>query len=104
MYLHPNKWANELATHAELRRCAEEKLGGLFDILDSALEAHDGPWLMGDTYSAADAYAVTLCRWSRGMPRPGASWPHIGPYINRILERPAVRRALQQEHLPEPWI
>jgi len=104
MYLHPHKCANELTTHAELRSCAEEKLGGLFDILDAALAAHDGPWLLGDAYSAVDAYAVTLCRWSRGMPRPGASWPHIGPYIHHILGRPAVQRALQQEHLPEPWI
>ena len=104
MYLHPNKWANEPATLAELRLCAEDKVGHLFDMLDAALEAHGGPWLLGDAYSAADAYALTLCRWSRGMPRPGASWPHIGPYIERVLQRPAVRRALQQEHLAEPWI
>src|SRR6185369_14104207 len=57
MYLHPHKCANELTTHAELRSCAEEKLGGLFDILDAALAAHDGPWLLGDAYSAVDAYA-----------------------------------------------
>jgi glutathione S-transferase len=104
MYLHPTKWANEPATFPELRMRAEEKVGGLFALLDAALEAHRGQWLLGDTYSAAEAYAVTLCRWSRGMPRPGASWPHIGPYLHRILERPAVRRALQQEHLAEPWI
>jgi glutathione S-transferase len=104
MYLHPNKWANEPAMFPKLRTCAEEKVGGLFDQLDAALEAHRGPWLMGDDYSAADAYAVTLCRWARGMPRPGASWPHIGPYLNRILARSAVQRALQQEHLPEPWV
>lgn len=104
MYLHPDKWAKELTTLAELRLCAEDKVGRLFDMLDAALEAHDGPWLLGDAYSAADAYAVTLCRWSRGMPRPGAGWPHIGPYLDRVLARPAVQRALQQEHLPEPWI
>lgn len=104
MALHPNKWASEPAMFPELRRCAEEKLNGLFDLLDAALEAHGGPWLLGDTYSAVDAYALTLCRWSRGMPRPGAGWPHIGPYLHRILARPAVQRALQQEHLQEPWI
>jgi len=104
MYLHPKKWANEPAMFPELRTCAEEKVCGLFDLLDDALAAHGGPWLLGDTYSAVDAYALTLCRWSRGMPRPGASWPHIGPYIQRIVARPAVQRALQQEHLQQPWI
>jgi glutathione S-transferase len=104
MYLHPTKWANEPAMFPELRTRAEEKVSGLFDQLDAALEAHGGPWLMGDAYSAADAYALTLCRWARGMPRPGSSWPHIGPYVHRILARPAVQRAVQHEHLQEPWI
>ena len=104
MYLHPNKWANEPAMFPELRRCAEEKVSGLFDLLDAVLQARGGPWLIGDTYSATEAFAVTLGRWSRGMPRPAASWPYIGPYINRILARPAVQRALHQEHLQEPWI
>jgi glutathione S-transferase len=104
MYLHPNKWAKDQSTFPELRICAEEKVCSFFDQLDAALEAHRGPWLMGDAYSAADAYTLTLCRWSRGMQRPGASWPHIAPYIQRILARPAVQRALQQEHLPEPWV
>lgn len=104
MYLHPNKWTNEPAMFPELRTRAEEKVSGLFDLLDAALEAHGGSWLLGDTYSAVDAYALTLCRWSRGMPRPGASWRHLGPYLHRILARPAVQRALRQEHLQEPWI
>jgi glutathione S-transferase len=55
MYLHPTKWANEPATFPELRMRAEEKVGGLFALLDAALEAHGGQWLLGDTYSAADA-------------------------------------------------
>ena len=104
MYLHPHKWANDPAMFPELRACAEQKVYGLFDLLDGALEAHGDQWLLGDAYSAVDACALTLCRWSRGMPRPGASWPHVGPYLDRILARPAVQRALQQEHLQEPWL
>ncbi|WP_347341700.1 glutathione S-transferase family protein [Bradyrhizobium uaiense] len=104
MYLHPNKSTNEPAMFPELRVRAEEKVNTLFELLDATLEGSGGPWLTGNTYSAADAYAFTLCRWSRGMARPGASWPHIGPYLHRILARPAVQRALQQEHLAEPWI
>ena len=104
MYLHPGKSTNEPAMFPGLQARAEEKLSVLFDLLDAAIEASDGPWLIGNTYSAAEAYALTLCRWSRGMARPAATWPHIGPYLHRILARPAVQRALQQEHLAEPWI
>jgi hypothetical protein len=35
---------------------------------------------------------------------PGASWPHIGPYIHRIFSDDQPCNTLQQEHLPEPWI
>jgi glutathione S-transferase len=76
----------------------------LLDIIDAELEKHRGSWLLGSTYSALDAYALTLCRWSRRMQRPAVDWPHFGPYARRLLERPAVRRAFHLEHLAEPWI
>jgi glutathione S-transferase len=104
MYLHPDKWGSDSSTLIELRLRAESKVSDLFDILDSALEADGGPWLLGNTFSVVDVYALTLCRWSRAMPRPGVSWPRVGPYVHRILERSAVRRALQQENLSEPWV
>ena len=104
MYLHPGKWMQETDDMAVLRRNAERRVGDLSDIIDAELASHQGPWLLGKTYSALDAYALTLCRWSRRMPRPAVQWPHLGPYARRILERPAVRRAFQQEYLDEPWI
>ena len=103
-YLHPNKWTADEAAQAELKAGAESKIAFLFDILDSELLAHGRPWLLGEAYSALDAYALVLCRWSRFMARPGSQWPHLGPYCRRILERPAVQRAFEAEHLVEPWI
>jgi glutathione S-transferase len=104
MYIHPGKWMQEPDSMVALRRNAERRVGDLLDIIDAELATHRGPWLLGSSYSAIDAYALTLCRWSRRMSRPGAEWPHFGPYARRVLERPAVRRAFQQEHLAEPWI
>ena len=104
MYLHPTKWGSSPDTLAELGSSAESKVVGMLDILDGTLEANGGPWLLGTSYSAIDAYALTLCRWTRGMPRPGASWPHFGEHARRVLQRPAVMRAIRQEHLSEPWI
>jgi glutathione S-transferase len=103
-YLHPSKWTLSEAAQSELRSGAEAAVARQFDILDAHLAGQGGPWLTGADYSIADAYAVVLCRWSRGMERPGASWAHVGPYARRVLERPAVQRALAQEHLAPPWI
>ena len=36
------------------------------------LARHGGPWLLGADYSAADAYAFMLCRWTRGFAPAGA--------------------------------
>jgi glutathione S-transferase len=103
-YLHPGKWALTEAAQGELRTGAEAAVARHFDILDLCLAEQSGPWLTGADYSIADAYALALCRWSRKMERPGTSWPHVGPYARRVLERPAVQRALAQEHLTQPWI
>jgi glutathione S-transferase len=104
MYLHPDKWASEPSMVTELKASAEAKVSDLLNVIDAELGKGGGPWLLGEAYSAVDPYALMLCRWSRGMPRPASSWPHFGPYARRILERPAIRRALRQEYLAEPWI
>jgi glutathione S-transferase len=103
-YLHPGKWTEDEAAQARLRAGAEKHVAGLFDIIDAEVAKSASPWLLGENYSVLDAYAFVLCRWSRRMARPGVSWPHFGPYANRVTERPAVLRALKAEHLPEPWI
>jgi glutathione S-transferase len=45
-----------------------------------------------------------LCRWTRGFQRPARSLPHLAPYLERVLERPAVQRAFVQEGLAKPWV
>ena len=69
------------------------------------LAGHGGPWILGADYSAADPLAFTLCRWTRGFKsRAARDYPHIGPYLQRMLERPAVQRALATEKLPPPLV
>jgi glutathione S-transferase len=103
-YLHPGKWTADEAAQAKLRAGSEQRVAALFDIIDAEVAKTRGPWLLGQTFSVLDAYAFVLCRWSRRMARPGVSWPNFGPYAKRISERPAVLRALEAEHLAEPWI
>jgi glutathione S-transferase len=76
----------------------------MLDQLDAQLAGHRGPWLLGAAYSAVDPYALMLCRWTRGFGRPARSLAHLGPYLARVLERAAVRRAFEQEGLAAPWV
>jgi glutathione S-transferase len=51
-----------------------------------------------------DPYALMLCRWTRNFARPARSLPNLGPYLQRVLARPAVRRAFATEKLQPPLV
>ena len=104
VYFYPERWADDAAAVAQVKAHAETKVGALLDILDAELARHGGPWLLGARYGAADAYAFMLCRWTRGFARPARSLPQLGPYLQRLLERPALQRVLARERLAAPWV
>lgn len=89
---------------AEVKAQAEAKLGAMFDQIEAQLASHGGPWLLGERFSALDPYAFMLCRWSRGFARPARTLPHIGPFLERMLARPAVQKVLEVEQLQAPFV
>ncbi|RYF42057.1 MAG: glutathione S-transferase family protein [Comamonadaceae bacterium] len=107
VYFYPERWmdAGNTAGAAELKAHAEAKVGALLDQLDAELALHGQPWFGGAAYSALDAYVFTLCRWTRNFKSPPArSRPHLGPYLRRMLERPAVQRVIANEQLAPPFV
>ena len=63
--------------------------------LDEAVSA--GPWLLGDTFSMADAILGSTIRFMlmfKMMDRTDA----LGAYMDRIEARPAMQAALQKNH------
>ncbi len=89
---------------AQVRKHAEARVGGMLDQLDAQLASHGRPWLLGATYRAVDPFVLMLCRWTRGFARPARSLPHLGPYLQRVLARPAVQRAFAAEKLQPPLV
>jgi glutathione S-transferase len=73
--------------------------------LGSHRALHSGPWFLGEQYSAADPYAFMLCRWTRSFTStPARGYAHIGPYLQRMLGRAAVRRVYEVEGIGEPLV
>jgi glutathione S-transferase len=109
-YFYPERSVDEgnVDGAAQVRTHAQQRIGELLAQLDAQLASHGQPWLMGAGYSALDPYAFVMCRWTRGFQGPAAKpareWPHLKPYLQRMLERPAVQRVLADEKLPEPWV
>jgi glutathione S-transferase len=89
---------------AQVKLHAEAQIGGMLDTIDAELAAHGKPWLLGDAFSAVDPYLLMLGRWTRSFARPARSLPNFGPYLQRVLARPAVQRAFATERLPPPLV
>jgi glutathione S-transferase len=106
LYFYPERWVDQGNAEgaAQLKAHAEAKVGAMLDILDAHLARHGGAWLLGEHYCLTDPYALVLCRWTRGFARPARSLPHLGPYLQRVLARPAVARAFATEKLAAPLV
>ena len=110
-YFYPERWVNagNDAGATQVKAQAEIKVGVLLDQLDAELakqgQMHAAPWLLGTNYSAVDAYTLMLCRWTRNFEStPARARMHLGPYLQRVLARPAVVKAFEAERLAQPWV
>jgi glutathione S-transferase len=108
-YFYPDRLvaAGNAEGAAQVKAAAEAKVGQCLAQLDAQLDAPrgGGPWLLGARYSAADPLAFMLCRWTRGFAsRPARDHPNLGPYLQRMLARPAVQRTFAAEKLPQPFV
>jgi glutathione S-transferase len=57
------------------------------------------PYLMGESYTVADAYLFVVASWSSHVGYDLGPFPHIREYLARIATRPAVQAALKAEGL-----
>lgn len=105
-YFYPDRIVSEgdEAAAKQVSTRAEARIGPMLDQLDAQLASHGGPWMLESGYSVVDPYAFMLCRWTRGFQRPARSLPHLGPYLARMLERPAVQRMFAAEKLSPPFV
>ncbi len=71
---------------------------GDFDTMLGTLtrQLETGPWILGERFTAADVLWGTALRWTThfGLVPP---LPAVQNYIDRVLARPAVRRAQQKD-------
>ena len=56
-------------------------------------------YLVGDKFTAADAYAFTILSWSKGLKLDLSPWPNIKAYFERLAQRPKIQDTLKAEGL-----
>lgn len=60
------------------------------------------PFILGPTFTVADAYLFVVLNWSNFIGIDLARWPMVAAYVGRVGSRPAVRNALMAEGLLQP--
>ena len=65
--------------------------------LDAALAGKQ--YLMGDKFSAADAYLFTILNWTKGLKIDLSPWPNVKAYYERVGKRPKIQETMKAEGL-----
>jgi glutathione S-transferase len=72
-------------------------LGKKFDWLSGFLG--NKPFLLGNTFTVADAYLFTVLNWTGPVKIDLAKWPVLAEFKARIAKRPKVIEAMKAEGL-----
>ena len=75
----------------------KQKLNGRFGYLNEELSRKD--YLMGNTFTVADAYLYTVLRWAARFNMSLDAFPALAAYVGRVAARPAVAKALAAQGL-----
>ena len=68
-----------------------------FNALEKMLDGKE--YIMGDQFSAADAYLFTVLNWTTMHQIDVSKWPNINAYMARVGERPKVQETMKAEGL-----
>jgi glutathione S-transferase len=84
-------------THEDTKKASRNKLLEKLGWVDTQLAGKT--WLMGDTFTAADAYLFTVAGWGKYVGVDIAPLATLSAYMGRVAARPAVQEALKAEGL-----
>lgn len=89
-----------LLFHAEYGAQAQDAARAALARRLSRVEQHlaaGGPFLLGETFTAADAYLFTVVSWSSFVKVDLSDFSHLRDFLTRVGARPAVREAMRAE-------
>jgi len=86
------RWATEQSSFDDMAAKVPQNMHDTFAYIQS--ECLQGPWVMGDQYTVADAYLFTVARWLKSDNVDIKAFPAITAHSDSMRERPAVQAAL----------
>lgn len=83
-----------------LNQQLQQNIAEIWQQLDQHL-THNGPYLLGEDFSAADLLLIMYMRWSRNMPQTALEWPALRRLADLVRARPSWQQLYQREGLTE---
>lgn len=90
-----SRWASEESSFADMKRMVPKSVGAGAALIERSMLR--GPWVMGERYTICDPYLFTVGQWLEGDGIDLAALPKVMAHQKRMLERPAVRKAVAEE-------
>lgn len=78
---------------------ARKKIDQRLEVLDAQLQDH--AYLVGETYSIADMYALAILRLVRGLQFPLQKYRGIHEYMQGLEQTPVIKRVIESEEREE---
>ena len=93
----PHRFTPDESVHPQIIAGGRDRILRYYAEIDRRLAGSE--WLAGDDITLADPYVLVFFRWGNRIGLDMAAWPHWAAHSRRMLERPAVQRALAREGL-----
>jgi glutathione S-transferase len=81
----------------EYKTILKEKLATRFDTINAHLSKNT--FVLGDSFTAPDAYLYTVLNWAKYFAIDLAKWPAIKSFMDRVAARPSAQAAAKAEGL-----
>ena len=92
------RWTDDADAMQALARKVPENMAACFALIQSTMLK--GPWVMGEAYTVADPYLFTITRWLARDDVSVDDYPAVSDHMQRMLQRPATKKVLEQERNP----
>ena len=95
-WFHPDHFVSGKQTESAFKKNAEKRLEKMWGNLDEALSK--SPYLLGDRFSACDAYLFFLTCWQTRLKKSMIRERlHLAKFFKTVKNRPSVERTLEAE-------
>lgn len=88
------RWSDDPAAWASMAAKVPQSMGDAMRPIEAGYLR--GPWVMGERFSAADYYLLTIARWLDGDGVDLSQLPRVMAHRERLLAEPRVQRVIAE--------